>query len=313
MLPKTEKLLTICIPTYNRAYFLEEVLASLCVQFNEDILKQVNIVISDNASPDNTTEIAEKYVSKYPENIQYFRNPENIGWIKNVIKVTDYARGKYMWLLADDDCATGFSLASIIEIIEKNEFDLMLCRAQFFEKLPVTVAQKANGFESFDGMKAFAEYLYQKDVPYANLNSYFSFYSIIIVRRELFQTSAPKLSHEFERTYFPHSYIIHSNPGLRIILPDNIFVLWRTMNEGYSCSVQLIRDFEEIFDLIEKTNGLKNDKNWRSIKSKCIKAWRINMYLGMLLKKLWVDYKNNPLFNKMYLLYKKVLGVFFNT
>lgn len=79
MLPKTEKLLTICIPTYNRAYFLEEVLASVCAQLNEDVLKYVNIVISDNASPDNTTEIAEKYVSKYPDNIEYFRNGENIG------------------------------------------------------------------------------------------------------------------------------------------------------------------------------------------------------------------------------------------
>jgi glycosyltransferase involved in cell wall biosynthesis len=41
-------------------------------------------VISDNASQDNTTQLVEAYKAKYP-NIQYFRNIENIGAIRNVL------------------------------------------------------------------------------------------------------------------------------------------------------------------------------------------------------------------------------------
>ena len=47
-------ILTICIPTYNRSNFLAETLESICSQFDDEILKSVRIVISDNDSTDDT-------------------------------------------------------------------------------------------------------------------------------------------------------------------------------------------------------------------------------------------------------------------
>ena len=74
----TNPLLSICIPTYNSSEYLAETLDSIVSQFiDEDIFSQVEIIISDNASPDDTTEIVESYQKNY-KNILYFRNEANL-------------------------------------------------------------------------------------------------------------------------------------------------------------------------------------------------------------------------------------------
>lgn len=70
-------LLSICIPTWNRAEYLRACLESLVCQpefFSED----VEIVISDNASTDEgaTEAVGREYAAKY-ENIHYFQNKKN--------------------------------------------------------------------------------------------------------------------------------------------------------------------------------------------------------------------------------------------
>lgn len=69
-------LLSICIPTYNRAEYLVKSLDSLiCLpEFNTS---EVEVVISDNASTDNTQEIVKIYTDRY-NTIHYYRNEENI-------------------------------------------------------------------------------------------------------------------------------------------------------------------------------------------------------------------------------------------
>ena len=76
-------LLSICIPTYNREKYLQECLDSIIGQEGFST-QDIEIVISDNASQDGTMSLVESYKAKYP-NIQYFRNAENIGAIRNVL------------------------------------------------------------------------------------------------------------------------------------------------------------------------------------------------------------------------------------
>lgn len=68
-------LVAFCIPTYNRAEYLRDSLESYVK--NKDFDEDIEIVISDNASTDNTQSVGEYYASKYP-NVHYFRNEENI-------------------------------------------------------------------------------------------------------------------------------------------------------------------------------------------------------------------------------------------
>jgi acetyltransferase-like isoleucine patch superfamily enzyme len=67
-------LLSICIPTKNRAKILFQSLESLVAQpifMNTD---KIEIVISDNASTDNTQEIVEYFIKRYPNKIKFFKN-----------------------------------------------------------------------------------------------------------------------------------------------------------------------------------------------------------------------------------------------
>ncbi len=67
--------LSICIPTYNRAAYLEKCLEAIVTQEGFD--HRVEVVISDNCSTDNTQAVGMKYQTEY-KNIHYFRNSENL-------------------------------------------------------------------------------------------------------------------------------------------------------------------------------------------------------------------------------------------
>mgnify|MGYP003779695595 FL=1 len=143
-------LLSICIPTYNRAELLDYVLNGIFSQCNEDILQKIEVVVSDNDSKDETWKIVDTYLTKYKYNLQYHKNLTNIWSNKNVIKVTEYAQWKYIRLLADDDCLTDFALEYVLDIIKKTDFDLMLAGVQFSENTNIKVNKKHNSFNVFN-------------------------------------------------------------------------------------------------------------------------------------------------------------------
>lgn len=113
--------LSICIPTYNRAKYLGETIASIVNQATEE----VEIVISDNASSDNTTEIVEHYRATFPS-IVYYRHSENVGADRNYLKVVELASGEYCWLFGSDDIMKEHAIAKVLSEI-KSGADVYLC------------------------------------------------------------------------------------------------------------------------------------------------------------------------------------------
>lgn len=98
---KFEKpLLSICIPTYNRAKLLDSSLKALTTQEFFQKTNAVEIVISDNCSSDNTSEIGQKYAKIFPEKVFYHRNEENIK-DKNFEKALSLGNGEYLKLCND--------------------------------------------------------------------------------------------------------------------------------------------------------------------------------------------------------------------
>ncbi len=89
-------LLSIIIPTYNRAHLIEKTIRSVLNQTDKDF----EIIIIDDGSTDNTEELVANYLS---DNLTYFRiqNSER-GAARNV--GTKHARGKYVnWFDSDDE------------------------------------------------------------------------------------------------------------------------------------------------------------------------------------------------------------------
>ena len=112
-------LLSICIPTRNRANELKITLEHF---IKEDIFlssDDIEIVISDNASEDNTKEICEPFVNQFPEKIRYFRHEQNIG-NDNFPFILNQARGKFSKLNNDTCYFLDGKFDEFISIIKDN-------------------------------------------------------------------------------------------------------------------------------------------------------------------------------------------------
>jgi glycosyltransferase involved in cell wall biosynthesis len=110
-------LLSICIPTYNRAIYLNKTIASIVSQpeFNSG---EVELIISDNASEDNTEEIVKIYQKEH-ENIFYYKNEENIR-DKNFPEAIKRAHGTYRKLCNDTLIFRKNSIKYMINMVKLN-------------------------------------------------------------------------------------------------------------------------------------------------------------------------------------------------
>lgn len=111
-------LLSIAIPTYNRATFLEKLLNYIAPQAKE-LDGIVEICISNNGSPDNTKEIVTNFKKKYPDLIKYNENEKNLGVDMNLIKIMEMSEGDFVWLLGDDDIVVDEGIKKVANFIKK--------------------------------------------------------------------------------------------------------------------------------------------------------------------------------------------------
>lgn len=95
---------SIGVPVYNGARHLPQALGSLQTQ----TFANFEIVISDNASTDNTQDICEQF-ARCDARIRYLRQPRNIGAPRNWSLIVHEARGQYFkWASANDYCSERF-------------------------------------------------------------------------------------------------------------------------------------------------------------------------------------------------------------
>ncbi len=306
---ENKPVISICIPTYKRSETLKEWLDSITKQFDGEIDDKIEIIIADDASPDNTEQMVREYMKNYT-NIKYYRYPVNKWLTYNITAVTSYATWEYLRLLTDDDCITNFSLRYVLEIIEKTTFDLMVCGFHFDSNMQVHIPKKENTFRTLHWMDEFVDYLYDGRKTYEELMVHFSFYSVLVVKHSYYKESLALYDLDFiYTTIFPQDIIIYTQlqKEKTIVIPDNIFTLWRTLNESYKTSMKFVTDFKETMDTIEAANWLEWSKKWKSIKRKVVSWWKKTILLWFLLRRLHIDYKKNFIFKKMYVFYKKYI------
>lgn len=91
------KLLTICIPTYNRSKLLNVALTKLI-----DVVKahQIQLLVSDDGSTDDTGEVVATHQQTYPH-LTYYRQPHNVGYDRNVASCYEQVDSIYVWILGD--------------------------------------------------------------------------------------------------------------------------------------------------------------------------------------------------------------------
>ncbi len=118
--------LSICIPSYNRAKFLPDLLNSIVSQYDE----RVEIVISDNGSIDNTESLVRSYQKKYPR-IIYERFTKNVGPDRCFMRSVELGSGVFCWLMGDDDIIEEGGIQRVLESLQEDLTGITLNRVAY--------------------------------------------------------------------------------------------------------------------------------------------------------------------------------------
>ena len=119
---KDDKTLTIVIPSYNVSKYLPEILPTY---FVPAILKDLEILIVNDGSKDNTADIAETFAEKYPDTITVI-NKENGGHGSTINTGINNAHGKYFKVIDGDDWVDSANLAEFISKLKLYDADIVL-------------------------------------------------------------------------------------------------------------------------------------------------------------------------------------------
>lgn len=187
-----QKLLTIAIPTYNRAKLLDKQLAWLA-QAIKGFESDCEILVSDNCSTDNTQDVIKKW-QEILSNITFKsnKNQENLGVVKNIFYCLLAATTKYVWTIGDDDPIQDRAIAYTISKIKQHDnLSLLFLNFSGRNKItnepvhpPTIVGNRWFDVDSEDGCgdgKAIFEHCYSKSVGAV------IFLTAIVYRTELAQ------------------------------------------------------------------------------------------------------------------------------
>ena len=118
------KILTVSVAAYNVELFLQKTLESCVIP---EILDDIEVLIENDGSTDQTAEIATSFVEKYPDSFRLI-NKENGGYGTTINRSIQEASGKYFKLLDGDDWFDKDGLKKLITFLKTSEADLILNR-----------------------------------------------------------------------------------------------------------------------------------------------------------------------------------------
>ena len=109
-------LISVCIPSYNRAEYLVPLLDSVLGQSANDF----EIVICEDCSPERgqISKIVRGYIAKHPKKLLYEENSVNLGYDGNIRRLVELARGQYCVFMGNDDLMCEGALAAIAAAIQ---------------------------------------------------------------------------------------------------------------------------------------------------------------------------------------------------
>lgn len=118
-----EPLVSIGMPAYNGELFIRKALDSLLKQD----YRNIELIISNNASTDSTLQICEEYVSK-DKRVKVITQKYNMGAFLNFQFVLEMATGKYfMWAAVDDYWSPTFVTEMVMELEKHLQAGVAMC------------------------------------------------------------------------------------------------------------------------------------------------------------------------------------------
>ncbi len=125
-------ILTIAIPTWNRAAYLEKNLIQLSSELKNIKEGLVEILVSDNFSTDGTESSVQKIKNKHSLPLKYIKNEKNLGWGLNFFQCFNFSKGKYVLILGDDDLLYDDALGYLVEKLLNTNYGVVSIRPYGF-------------------------------------------------------------------------------------------------------------------------------------------------------------------------------------
>lgn len=136
--------LSICIPTWNRAGRLAAMLDVLEPFLGDEI----ELVVSDNGSTDKTREVLGAFAGRRSAaQLSFWTNEVNIGADANYLRVLELARGAWLWMVGDDEAIVPASIPDLVaQLRPLHGIALLSSPAPHLPDLPETAVLDLHGF-----------------------------------------------------------------------------------------------------------------------------------------------------------------------
>jgi abequosyltransferase len=136
-------LLSVCIPTYNRAKCLDLALGSFCAQVKACGRSDIQLLVSDNASTDNTWDIIQHHKLLFPDLI-VMKNEANLGADGNFLGLLRAATGRFCWIFGDDDLLLQGGLSLVVDVLDAHrDLGLLHIASKYHTKSDQVINQEA--------------------------------------------------------------------------------------------------------------------------------------------------------------------------
>lgn len=303
--------LTIIVPVYNTSKYLKRCIDSLLKQSNSEI----QILLIDDGSTDNSEEILKQYEKENPEIIRYYKK-DNSGIADTRNFGISKANGKYIMFVDSDDYIKEnlikdlkLYMDSDIELI-KFKLERVDEKGQALEKVDGPIFDNASGEEAFN-ILAFSDVLLDSPCVYA-------------FKKELFTENNFKFKVGTEHEDFgliPHvllkakSVVSIDNYGYCYVQSENSI----TRNENYEKTLKKFNDalshYDSTIDFINRNDlNEKTKKNVKTyytnaiiLKLKELKKEDLNLYIQKIKERKMI--KNIQVHNLKQFIKKLILMI----
>jgi abequosyltransferase len=130
-----QPLLTIVVPTYNRADCLSALLTALEHEL-AGLQGRVAVVIGDNASTDRTPQLAHQFSLQWADT-RVLRHPTNLGAEENFCRCVEQVESPYFWIVGDDDLPRSGIVKALLALLDDVAPDMVYLSSKWSPRLDV--------------------------------------------------------------------------------------------------------------------------------------------------------------------------------
>lgn len=164
-----EDLISIIVPVYNVGKYLEKCLESI----KNQTYKNIEVILINDGSTDNSEEICNEYCKKYKEFVLYNKKNGGLSSARNY--GLDRITGDYIVFIDSDDVISTDYITDLYNCIKNNNCDISMCGyKRFYEQIPNI--QNSDNVEILSSKETLKKILYQENQEIFSVSSWNKMY-----------------------------------------------------------------------------------------------------------------------------------------